>query len=110
VGETSIGIVSYLPQRIELSVEAKDPPFVTPMTAWPGWKLTVDGGRAPLVSYNHAFLGFRLARGRHAAVLRSMPDSFVAGSVVGLGDTDDQPGSASAPFPRGVSGYWRRLS
>ncbi len=85
-GEASVGIVSYLPQRIALWIEAKDPAFVaTSMTAWPGWKLTVDGEKAPLVSYNHAFLGFRVTRGRHTAVLRYMPDSFVAGSVISLG-------------------------
>jgi len=85
-GEASVEIVSYLPQRIALSIEAKDPAFVaTSMTAWPGWKLTVDGQNTQLLSYNHAFLGFRVARGRHGAILRYMPDSFVAGSVISLG-------------------------
>jgi uncharacterized membrane protein YfhO len=45
----------------------------------------VDGEKKPLVSYNHAFLGFRVARGQHTSVLRYMPDSFVAGSVITLG-------------------------
>jgi len=85
-GEASVEIVSYLPQRIALSIEAKDPAFVaTSMTAWPGWKLTVDGQNTQLLSYNHAFLGFRVAQGRHGAILRYMPDSVVVGSIISLG-------------------------
>jgi hypothetical protein len=85
-GEASVRIVSYLPERMTLSVEAKDPAVIaTSMTAWPGWKLAVDGKKTRLLSYNHAFLGFRVPRGRHEAVLHYMPDSFVAGSVISLG-------------------------
>ncbi len=79
-GPTSVRIVSYHPQRMTLEVEARDPAVVgTSVTAWPGWRLTVDSARAPLLSYNHAFLGFRVPRGRHRAVLEYWPESFVAG-------------------------------
>ena len=54
------------------------------MTAWPGWKLSIDGRRAPLLSYNHAFVGFRVPAGRHEAVLRYLPDSFLAGAAISL--------------------------
>jgi uncharacterized membrane protein YfhO len=52
------------------------------VTAWPGWKLAVDGANAALLSYNHAFLGFRVSAGLHTAVLCYRPDSFVLGAAV----------------------------
>jgi hypothetical protein len=82
-GEASVRIVSYDPQRMELAVDARSAALVaTSMTAWPGWKLAVDGEKAPLLSYNHAFLAFRVTPGRHTAVLRYLPDSFLAGAAV----------------------------
>jgi hypothetical protein len=82
-GEASVRITSYEAQRIALEVDAVQAALVaTSVTAWPGWKLTVDGAPAPLVPYNHAFLAFRVSRGRHTAVLRYWPDSFVAGGAI----------------------------
>jgi hypothetical protein len=82
-GDASVRIASYEPQRMELAIDARDAALVaTSMTAWPGWKLAVDGVKSPLISYNHAFLAFRVAPGRHTAVLRYLPDSFLLGSAV----------------------------
>jgi hypothetical protein len=82
-GQASVGIASYSPQRLALDVDAQETALVaTSVTAWPGWKLTIDGRRAPLLSYNHAFLGFRVPPGRHTAVLLYMPDGFLAGLSV----------------------------
>jgi hypothetical protein len=84
-GRASVRIVSYLPQRMTLEVEAAEPAVVAiSVTAWPGWKLEIDGGKARFLSYNHAFLGFRVSPGRHRAELRYLPDSFLAGSVISL--------------------------
>jgi hypothetical protein len=84
-GEASVEIVSYEPQRMELRAAAVKTALVaTSVTAWPGWKLAIDGAPAPLVRYNHAFLAFRVPPGDHTAVLRYMPDSFVWGSVISL--------------------------
>jgi hypothetical protein len=84
-GEASVRILSYEPQRMTLEIDARQPALVgTSVTAWPGWKLTVDGARAALIPFNHAFLAFRVPPGRHTAVLRYWPDSFVAGSAVSL--------------------------
>ena len=80
-GEASVRIVSYEAQRMTLEVDARQAALVaTSVTAWPGWKLTVDDAPARLASYNHAFLAFRISPGRHTAVLRYWPDSFVAGA------------------------------
>ena len=84
-GEASIEITSYEPQRMALRAAAAGTALIaTSVTAWPGWKLSIDGARAPLVRYNHAFLAFRVPPGSHTAVLRYMPDSFVLGSVISL--------------------------
>jgi hypothetical protein len=82
-GEATVRILSYEPERLALEIRAKQPSVVaTSVTAWPGWKLTVDGVSAPLTPYNHAFISFRVPPGVHTAVLRYWPDSFVAGSAV----------------------------
>jgi hypothetical protein len=84
-GEALVRILSYEPQRLTLEIRAKQTAVVaTSITAWPGWKLTVDGVSSPLLPYNRAFLAFRVSPGLHTAVLRYWPDSFVAGSVISL--------------------------
>jgi hypothetical protein len=81
-GEASVVVSSYHPQDMTLEINAKQAALVgTSVTAWPGWKLAVDGAAATLVPYNHAFLGFRVSAGRHTAVLRYRPDGFVRGSA-----------------------------
>ena len=45
----TVRIASYAPQRMTLDSRGEEPALVaTSMTAWPGWKLTVDGAKAPL--------------------------------------------------------------
>jgi hypothetical protein len=84
-GEASVRIAAYEPQRMTLDIEAeKESVIGTSVTGWPGWKLEIDGKASPFVRYNHAFLGFRVPPGRHTAVLRYLPDSFLAGSVISV--------------------------
>ncbi|MGH9366852.1 MAG: YfhO family protein, partial [Thermoanaerobaculia bacterium] len=79
-GEATVSIESYTVQRMEMSIVAKDRTLIaTSMTAWPGWRLTVDGQERPLLSYNRAFLAFDAPPGIHRAVLRYWPRSFAAG-------------------------------
>lgn len=82
-GRASVRIDSYRPQRLVASVAADSAAVVgTSIPRWPGWKLEIDGRRAPLLAYNRAFLAFRVPAGRHRAVLRYRPDSFSAGLAV----------------------------
>jgi hypothetical protein len=82
-GEASVVVSTYRPQDMTIEINAKGPALVaTSVTAWPGWKLAVDGSAADLLPYNHAFLAFRVSPGRHTAVLRYRPDGFVRGSAV----------------------------
>jgi uncharacterized membrane protein YfhO len=54
------------------------------MTNWPGWRLRVDGRPAATLTFNHAFIGFRVPAGRHEAFLEYHPDSVLAGGAVSL--------------------------
>ncbi|MDQ2871194.1 MAG: YfhO family protein, partial [Acidobacteriota bacterium] len=84
-GPASVSIAGYGVQRLAMSIEAQAPAVVgTSMTAWPGWKLRVDGRPAEVLTYNHAFVGFRVPAGRHEAVLDYRPDSVVAGGTISL--------------------------
>jgi hypothetical protein len=82
-GEAKVRIDAYRPQRLDLSIDAAKTTVVgTSIPRWPGWKLEIDGRRAPLLAYNRAFLGFTVPPGRHRAVLRYWPDSFSAGLIL----------------------------
>jgi Bacterial membrane protein YfhO len=82
-GAASVRIDSYRPQRLELAVDARSKAVVgTSIPRWPGWRLEIDGERAPLFAYNHAFLGFEVPAGSRRAVLRYLPDGFLAGYAI----------------------------
>jgi hypothetical protein len=82
-GGGEVRMTSYSGQDMTLRVRAKSPAIVgTSIPAWPGWKLKVDGQRAPLLSYNHAFVGFRVPEGEHEARLFYLPDGFLRGAAI----------------------------
>jgi uncharacterized membrane protein YfhO len=82
-GPVEVRVTRYLAGELGLEVSAHSESIVgTSIPRWPGWKLTIDGADAPLVGYNHAFLGFRVPPGRHAARLRYRPDGFTRGAVI----------------------------
>jgi hypothetical protein len=84
-GEARVAIERYRPQTMALSVDAKEPSVIaTSVTAWKGWKARLDGVPVETLSYNHAFLAFRVPAGRHRVDLRYLPDSFRAGMIVSL--------------------------
>ncbi len=79
-GRATVSVARYTGADLELSVDAKAPAVIaTSVTAWPGWTLSIGGSRAPLRTYNRAFLAFEVPPGRHRAVLRYRPASFVGG-------------------------------
>lgn len=84
-GEAEVSIGAYSGQEMSLRVEARAAALVaTSIPAWPGWKLEIDGRRAPLLSYNHAFLAFRVPPGTHAARLFYLPDGFRYGAAISV--------------------------
>ncbi|HSD71640.1 MAG TPA: YfhO family protein, partial [Thermoanaerobaculia bacterium] len=82
-GAATVRIESYRPQRLDLVVDARSKVVVgTSIPRWPGWRLEIDGRRAPLFAYNAAFLGFEVPAGSHRAVMRYLPDGFLAGYAI----------------------------
>jgi len=80
-GSARVDLVSYAPERLAMSIDAEAPALVgTSIPAWRGWRLTVDGRAARLIGFDHAFVGFEVPAGRHEAVLRYLPASFVGGA------------------------------
>ena len=82
-GGGEVRVTAYAGQEMTLRIRANGPAIVgTSIPAWPGWKLKVDGRRAPLLSYNHAFVGFRVSEGEHEARLFYLPDGFLRGAAI----------------------------
>ncbi len=80
-GPAEVRISSYAAERLLLEIDAHEETLVgTSIPAWRGWRLTIDGKRAPLVPFNRAFLSFLAPPGRHTAVLRYLPDGFLYGA------------------------------
>jgi len=84
-GEATVSVERYRPPAMTLAVDAREPSVIaTSVTAWKGWKARLDGERVEPLTYNHAFLGFRVPPGRHRIELRYLPDGFRAGMIVSL--------------------------
>ncbi|MDQ5858645.1 MAG: YfhO family protein, partial [Acidobacteriota bacterium] len=82
-GKATVAIETYRPQRLEVSVESESSAVIgTSIPRWPGWKLEIDGGNAPILDYNRAFIGFEVPAGRRRVVLRYLPDGFAWGAAI----------------------------
>jgi len=82
-GEASVKVLSYGVRQLSVGIRARQPTLVaTSVTAWPGWRLRIDGERSELVGYNRAFLSFLVPAGEHRAELTYMPSGFVTGASV----------------------------
>jgi hypothetical protein len=57
----------------------------TSVPGWPGWRAKDGGVELPLVTVNHAFVGFSLTPGRHVVRLHYLPSSFLLGSLLSAG-------------------------
>ena len=53
-------------------------------TAWNGWRVTLDGKRAPLHVANVAFMAVQVPAGTHRIELRYLPRAFVIGAWMTL--------------------------
>ena len=82
-GPARVDVAAYGEDRMTMTIDSTSPVFVgTSVPRWIGWRLTLDGSAAPLLPFNHAFLGFQVPAGRHEARLRYCPASFVVGGAV----------------------------
>jgi hypothetical protein len=84
-GRARVAIESYRAQSMTLDVDAQEEAVIaTSITAWPGWKAKLDRAALVPLSYNHAFLAFRVPRGRHRLELRYLSDGFLLGVSLSL--------------------------
>jgi hypothetical protein len=84
-GDATSAVESYSAPSIAVRTEGTTATLVgTSVPAWKGWKAEIDGRWLPLLTFNHAFVGFRVPPGSHRVVLRYLPDGFVRGLAVSL--------------------------
>jgi len=83
-GRADVTVERYGSKRLTLRVAADADTIVgTSIPNWPGWRIERDGGVAVApVSYNHAFLGFRVPAGAHRVTLRYSPDGVRYGLAI----------------------------
>ena len=69
--------------ELRVTAESGGRVFVaTSLPDWPGWEAESGSARLPLVTVNHAFVGFWLPAGRHEVRLSYRPASFRYGIVL----------------------------
>ena len=78
-GRAEISLRAAGPDLVATVVAADSVFLATSIPDWPGWTATSAGERIPLVTVNHAFLGFWLNAGRRTVLLRYRPASFSSG-------------------------------
>ncbi len=84
-GDATCAVESYGADSITVSTKGTTVTMVgTSVPAWKGWNAEIDGRAMPLLTFNHAFVGFRVPPGSHRAVLRYLPDGFLRGAAVSL--------------------------
>jgi hypothetical protein len=78
-----VTVLEERPGRVRLSVERDAAGWLAALiTAFPGWRATVDGRPVPLRRANVAFCAVPLARGEHEVVLEYRPASVRVGLAV----------------------------
>ena len=84
-GRARVTVSEYRPQSMVLEIAAEQETVVgTSIPAWRGWQTRLDGEHIEPLSYNHAFLGFRVPAGDHRLTLRYLPDGFTIGALISL--------------------------
>jgi len=78
-------IVSYQPERIEISTESTvSGTLVLSDTFYPGWLAAIDGQLSPIKKRNHAFRGLEVPEGSHTIVMTFRPVSVEIGIVLSV--------------------------
>lgn len=76
-------ITRYEPTRVEITTDSTRAGFlVLTDTAYPGWRATVDGVPARIVTANYLFRAVPVGRGRHTVVFTYAPSSLRWGLAI----------------------------
>ncbi len=84
-GESTVEIVSYAPERVELEASLPDPGWLVLTDAYyPGWVAEVDGEPTPIHRADLYFRAVPLPAGEHKVVFDYRPTDVSLALVVGL--------------------------
>jgi hypothetical protein len=84
-GTSSVEILDYEPERIELRASLDSPGYlVLTDTDYPGWEAMVDGVATPIQRANLYFRAVPLETGEHEITFRYQPSSVRAGLGLGV--------------------------
>ena len=78
-GPANVSLRAAGPDLIATVAAAERVFLATSLPDWPGWIAESEGARIPLVTTNHAFVGFWLDSGRQTVRLHYRPASFFYG-------------------------------
>ena len=82
-GSATVTLRAYRAQSMSLEVDAESAAVIgTSIPAWPGWRARLDDRPASPLTFNNAFLAFRVPPGKHRLDLDYLPRSFVWGAWV----------------------------
>jgi hypothetical protein len=93
---STVEIVNYQPERVEISVESAAPGYLVLSDAWyPGWEATIDGEPVEVIKADLLFRAVELEAGSHEVTFSYLPRTLslgawmsalglVAGAVIGL--------------------------
>ena len=80
-----IGLKSYTPNRIRMTVEAgKDGMLIVKNSYYPEWKVKVDKKPGKIYNVNYAFMGIPVKQGTHEIDLYYSRSGFYAGLLLTL--------------------------
>lgn len=80
---TALNVSLDGPNRIVVrgSPKQEGDALIVLMSAYPGWKLLIDGKPAQLTPYNH-YLGTSMPAGEHVYTFYFMPEQFIVGAAI----------------------------
>ncbi len=79
----AVGISSYSPNRIELSVEATcDTTLMSSEVLYPGWTVYIDGKKSSYSSENSTFRTLIVSKGKHTVIQEYRPTIFYIGAGI----------------------------
>jgi Bacterial membrane protein YfhO len=81
-----VRLARYREEDVVVDVRAAAPALLVLADAfYPGWQVTVDGVRRPLLRANYLFRGVGVDAGEHEVRFRYRPWSFIGGAIVTAG-------------------------
>ncbi|MFH0952505.1 MAG: YfhO family protein [Patescibacteria group bacterium] len=83
--ESQIDVISYQPEKFELSYAVDQPSIlVINDNYYPGWQARIDDGKEEIFPINHYMRGIKVPAGQHQVIITYRPLSFYLGLIISL--------------------------